>query len=64
MKRVGKVKLGGKVVGTIDTPKDGKLVGSLSGQFDATGFASGCELAPGILSDVHCERRPGFQERT
>jgi hypothetical protein len=35
-----------KVVGTIDTPKDGKLVGSLSGQFDATGFASGCELAP------------------
>lgn len=33
-----------KVVATIDTPDQGKLVGSLSGQFDATGFSSGCEL--------------------
>jgi hypothetical protein len=34
-----------KVVGTIDSPRDGLLVGSLSGQFDATGFSSGCELS-------------------
>lgn len=33
-----------KVTATIDMPADGKLVGSLSGQFDATGFSSGCEL--------------------
>ena len=33
-----------KVVATIDTARDGTLVGSLSGQFDATGFSSGCEL--------------------
>lgn len=33
-----------KVVATIDTPDEGKLVGSLSGQFDANGFSSGCEL--------------------
>jgi hypothetical protein len=33
-----------KVTATIDTPDQGKLVGSLSGQFDATGFSSGCEL--------------------
>ncbi len=33
-----------KVVATIDTAKEGVLVGSLSGQFDATGFSSGCEL--------------------
>ncbi|MDP1827034.1 MAG: VWA domain-containing protein [Archangium sp.] len=33
-----------KVVATVDSPRDGRLVGSLSGQFDATGFASGCEL--------------------
>lgn len=33
-----------KVVGTIETADEGTLVGSLSGQFDATGFASGCEL--------------------
>lgn len=33
-----------KVVATIDSPKEGLLVGSLSGQFDATGFSSGCEL--------------------
>ena len=33
-----------KVVANIDTARDGTLVGSLSGQFDATGFSSGCEL--------------------
>lgn len=33
-----------KVVATLDSPRDGQLVGSLSGQFDATGFSSGCEL--------------------
>ncbi|MDP3151541.1 MAG: hypothetical protein Q8N23_02650 [Archangium sp.] len=33
-----------KVVATVDTAKEGLLVGSLSGQFDATGFSSGCEL--------------------
>jgi hypothetical protein len=33
-----------KVVATIDTADEGKLVGSISGQFDATGFSSGCEL--------------------
>ena len=33
-----------KVVATIDSPKDGVLTGSLTGQFDATGFSSGCEL--------------------
>jgi hypothetical protein len=33
-----------KVVATIDSESEGVLVGSLSGQFDATGFSSGCEL--------------------
>ena len=33
-----------KVVANIDTAREGTLVGSLSGQFDATGFSSGCEL--------------------
>ena len=32
-----------KVVANLDSPS-GALVGSLSGQFDATGFSSGCEL--------------------
>ena len=33
-----------KVEATLDSQREGHLVGSLSGQFDATGFVSGCEL--------------------
>lgn len=33
-----------QVKATIETARDGKLVGTISGQFDAQGFSSGCEL--------------------
>ncbi len=33
-----------KIVGTVETEREGRLTGSLSGQFDATGFSSGCAL--------------------
>lgn len=33
-----------KISASVETARDGRLTGSLSGQFDATGFASGCEL--------------------
>lgn len=35
-----------KVVATVETVSQGLLTGSLVSQFDATGFASGCELSP------------------
>ncbi len=33
-----------EVKAVFETTRDGKLTGSLSGQFDASGFSSGCEL--------------------
>jgi hypothetical protein len=33
-----------KILSTVETERDGRLTGSLTGQFDATGFASGCSL--------------------
>jgi von Willebrand factor type A domain len=33
-----------KVVATVETERDGTMTGSLTGQFDATGFTSGCQL--------------------
>ncbi len=33
-----------KIVATVETERDGRLVGSLEGQFDASGFTSGCQL--------------------
>ncbi len=33
-----------KIVATVETEREGRLTGTLTGQFDATGFASGCQL--------------------
>ncbi|MFZ5440027.1 MAG: VWA domain-containing protein [Myxococcota bacterium] len=33
-----------KISASVETEREGRLTGSISGQFDATGFASGCEL--------------------
>lgn len=41
-KRSGKHEL--KVLATAETERDGQLSGQLSGEFDATGFTSGCSL--------------------
>jgi hypothetical protein len=41
-KRSGRHSL--KVVASVETERDGLMSGSLTGQFDATGFSSGCQL--------------------
>jgi len=33
-----------KISASVETERDGRLTGSLTRQFDATGFASSCEL--------------------